>query len=60
MKEFGDKLGILPHKFPISRFKQFESYKYHTAIFEKNFVFVYQIKGEKIYICNIIRTSRLK
>lgn len=60
MSDFGETLGNLPEKFPHSRFKKYVRTGYHTAVFEKNYIFFYRIKGKKLLICNIFNTSRLK
>lgn len=58
--DFGKSLTILPDKFAPCRFEQFAHRGYYCAVFEKNFIFLFRIKGDTLYICNIIRTSRLK
>jgi plasmid stabilization system protein ParE len=60
MVDFGENLGDFPDKFPISRFPKFAHHQYHSAVFENHFIFFYRVKGKKLYICNVIRTSRLK
>jgi plasmid stabilization system protein ParE len=60
MVDFGETLGDFPDKFPISRFPRFADRNYHSAVFEHDFIFFYRVKGKKLFICNVIRTSRLK
>ena|ERR1035437_3310996 len=60
MVDFGEKLGDFPDKFPLSRFVKFADRGYHSAVFGHDYIFFYKVKGKKLLICNIIRTSRLK
>ena len=60
MVDFGEDLIHLPEKYPQSRFKIYVKRGYHTAVFEKDYVFFYRVKGKKLTVCNIISTSRLK
>lgn len=60
MYAFGESLTILPDKYAPCRFEKFAHRGYHCAVFEKNFIFLYRVKGKRLFICNVIRTSRLK
>lgn len=60
MTDFGETLGDLPEKFPLSRFKKYTKTVYHTAVFEKNYILFYRTRGKMLVISNIIRTTRLK
>lgn len=58
--DFGESLRVFPEKYSPCRFKKFANRGYHCAVFEKNYIFLYRIKGNALYICNVIRTSRLR
>jgi plasmid stabilization system protein ParE len=60
MIQFGQSLAIFPEKYALCRFKKFAQHGYYCAVFEKNYILFYKIKGKKLYICNVIHTSRLK
>lgn len=60
MYSFGQSLTVLPDKYAPCRFKKFANRGYHCVVFEKNFIFLFRVKANTLYICNIIRTSRLK
>jgi len=58
--QFGQSLAIFPEKYAPCRFEKFAQHGYHCTVFEKNYILFYKIKGKKLYICNVIHTSRLK
>jgi plasmid stabilization system protein ParE len=60
MIHFGQSLAIFPEKYALCRFEKFAQHGYHCAVFEKNYILFYKIKAKKLYICNVIHTSRLK
>jgi plasmid stabilization system protein ParE len=60
MKEYGNRLGDYPEKYPHNRFEKYTKFGYHTAVFESNYIFFYKVRGKKLHICSIFKTSRLK
>ena len=54
MYDFGLSLTILPKKFVPCRFEKFAHRGYLCAVFEKNFIFLFRIKGNiipKVMFC---------
>jgi plasmid stabilization system protein ParE len=60
MIQFGQSLTIFPEKYAPCRFEKFMQHGYHCVVFEKNYILFYKCKGKKVFICNVIHTSRLK
>jgi len=58
--DFGNKLNILPEKYPLNRFPKYKNRNYRTAVFEHDYIFFYQFDDKCLYIANIIHTSRLR
>ena len=52
--EFGYSLGILPEKYPVCRQKQLAKRKMHCAVFKKNYILVYKVVKNTLYIYNVI------
>jgi hypothetical protein len=57
--DFGDSLGILPHKYNICRFKLLSKYGFYCAVF-KNWVFIHKIDNNRVYIMDVVHSSNLK
>ena len=51
---FGNNLGYLPCIYPICRHKQLAKRKMHCAVFKKNYIFVYKVIKNTLYIYNVI------
>jgi Plasmid stabilization system protein len=60
MIHFIQGLTIMPEKFAPCRFEKFAIKGYSCVVFEKNYIVFYKVVQETLYVCNIIRTSRLK
>ena len=52
--DFGYSLATMPFGHPICRHKQLAKRKMHCAVFKKNYIFVYKVVKNKLYIYNVI------
>ena len=57
---FGENLVVFPNKYRTCRFPKYARKSYHCAVFEKNYMFIYKIKNNTVYINMIHHVSRLK
>lgn len=57
--EFGESIGYIPEKYPISRHKSYKKRNFRSATFKKNYVFLYKIIDNKIVIFNIVHAKRI-
>lgn len=55
--DFGDSLNIFPNKYPLCRQPQFAKRSMHCAVFLKDYVFVYKVVKNHLYVYNIIHTN---
>ncbi len=52
--DFGYSLATMPFGHPICRHKQLAKRKMRCAVFKKNYIFVYKVVKNTLYIYNVI------
>lgn len=60
MVHFIQGLTIMPDKYAPCRFEKFALKGFSCVVFDRNYIVFYKITQDILYVCNIIRTSRLK
>lgn len=60
LQDFINSIPLYPEKVGLCKQISFYKRNFHCAVFDKTYIVVYKIKGNDIYIYNIIHGSRLK
>jgi plasmid stabilization system protein ParE len=60
LQKFINSLVIYPEKVGLCKQVSFAKRNYYCAVFDKTYIIVYKIKGNDIYIYNVIHGSRLR
>lgn len=60
LDEFAKSLGVMPEKYQICIQKSYARKKFRCVPFENNYVFIYKIANDKVYVLNIVQAARIR
>lgn len=60
MINFANSLADFPFKHAICRFSPFAKRNYHCAVFEENYIFVYKIEKNELFVLRVVSTKIMK
>jgi plasmid stabilization system protein ParE len=57
--DFADSLLLFPAKYPLCRHSYLIKSNLRCAVFMENYIFIYQLLSDKVFVVNVVHASRL-
>lgn len=59
LEKFANGLGMLPEKYPVCKQKSYAKKNFRCVPFERNYIFIYKITNDKVYVVNVVHAARI-